>query len=53
LILSTLARKLGFNSTTWQARKDEATSSGAVAYISSQAIFKEGSIVTKKVVNND
>ncbi|EAN6705622.1 N-6 DNA methylase [Salmonella enterica] len=53
LILATLARKLGFNSTTWQARKDEATSSGAVAYISSQAIFKEGSIVTKKVVNND
>jgi hypothetical protein len=26
LILATLARKLGFNSTTWQARKDEATS---------------------------
>lgn len=53
LILATLARKVGFNTTIWQVRKDEATSNGAVAYISSQAIFKEGSIVTKKVVYND
>ncbi|EJG5394706.1 N-6 DNA methylase [Salmonella enterica] len=40
LILATLAKKIGFNSTIWQVRKDEAISNGAIAYISSQTITR-------------
>ncbi|HDW2957231.1 TPA: restriction endonuclease, partial [Escherichia coli] len=53
LILATLAKKIGFNSTIWQVRKDEAISNGAIAYISSQTIFKEDNLITKKVMCND